>query len=318
MSEDDGEISKLKERLSATGSKLADISKKAAEATKTAALKTAELSKGAAQSASVAGKKAADRTNDAVKKVVSDSKTRIEDKREKKSQKARDELSNEPLLDDIPPMVTLPEFEVQRMGVVNEQQKNQLLLLEEMQRISSRLDTLEKRNRTIAKNTVEDYSQNTAELNIEEQKAKPNVIGTSAAMGEMLHILGASLVWLVALVGLDQYTTEKELMLSPAYPADLLLWSIGSFTWVMYLLFRLGKSGIRMPLLIRVQASLAVGITTLMGLMMNDDSMSTVSSVWTWGTILAIALLLGSSMLATAWRTTKSLVGIRETIEIIE
>ena len=32
MSEDDGEISKLKERLSATGSKLADISKKAAEA----------------------------------------------------------------------------------------------------------------------------------------------------------------------------------------------------------------------------------------------------------------------------------------------
>jgi hypothetical protein len=318
MSEDDGEISKLKERLSATGSKLADISKKAAEATKTAALKTAELSKGAAQSASVAGKKAADRTNDAVKKVVSDSKTRIEDKREKKSQKARDELSNEPLLDDIPPMVTLPEFEVQRMGVVNEQQKNQLLLLEEMQRISSRLDTLEKRNRTIAKNTVEDYSQNTAELNIEEQKAKPNVIGTSAAMGEMLHILGASLVWLVALVGLDQYTTEKELMLSPAYPADLLLWSVGSFTWVMYLLFRLGKSGIRMPLLIRVQASLAVGITTLMGLMMNDDSMSTVSSVWTWGTILAIALLLGSSMLATAWRTTKSLVGIRETIEIIE
>ena len=29
-----------------------------------------------------------------------------------------------------------------------------------------------------------------------------------------------------------------------------------------------------MPLLIRVQASLAVGITTLMGLMMNDDSMT--------------------------------------------
>ena len=45
-------------------------------------------------------------------------------------------------------------------------------------------------------------------------------------MGEMLHILGASLVWLVAARGaLIQYTTEKELMLSPAYPADLLLWS---------------------------------------------------------------------------------------------
>ena len=151
MSEDGSEISKLKERLSMTGSKLADISKKAAEATKTAAVKTAELSKDAAQSASLAGKKAVNRTNDAVKKVVSDSKSRIEDKREKKSQNARDELSSEPLFDDIPPMVTLPEFEVQRMGVVNEQQKNQLLLLEEMQRISSRLDTLERRNRTLSK-----------------------------------------------------------------------------------------------------------------------------------------------------------------------
>ena len=84
MSEDGSEISKLKERLSMTGSKLADISKKAAEATKTAAVKTAELSKDAAQSASLAGKKAVNRTNDAVKKVVSDSKSRIEDKREKK------------------------------------------------------------------------------------------------------------------------------------------------------------------------------------------------------------------------------------------
>ena len=73
-----------------------------------------------------------------------------------------------------------------------------------------------------------------------------------------------------------------------------------------------------MPLLIRVQASLAVGITTLMGLMMNDDSMTQSPASGHGAHILAIALLLGSSMLATAWRTTKSLVGIRETIEIIE
>ena len=86
----------------------------------------------------------------------------------------------------------------------------------------------------------------------------------------------------------------------------------------MYLLHRLGKSGLKMPLLIQVQASLAVGITTLMGLMLNGDSMSTVSNVWTWGTIVAIALLLGSSLLATAWSSTKKLVGIRETVEIID
>jgi hypothetical protein len=42
--------------------------------------------------------------------------------------------------------------------------------------------------------------------------------------------------------------------------------------------------------------------------MLNDDSMGTVSSVWTWGTLVTIVLLMGSSMIATAWRSTKKLV----------
>ena len=68
------------------------------------------------------------------------------------------------------------------------------------------------------------------------------------------------------------------------------------------------KSGIRIPLLIRIQTSLAVGLITLMGVMLNDDSMGTVSSVWTWGTLVTIVLLMGSSMIATAYRSTKKLV----------
>ena len=216
-------------------------------------------------------------------------------------------------------MVTLPEFENERMEVVNEQQTNQLLLLEEMQRLSSRVDTLERRQRNSVKQSNNQLiSSEEHSLEQETTNEVKQMIGTSEAMGEMLHILGASLLWIVALVGMDQFATDKQLMLTEAYPADLLLWSVGSFTWVMYLLHRLGKSGLKMPLLIRVQTSLAVGITTLMGLMLNDDSMTTVSNVWTWGTILAIALLLGSSMLATAWRSTKKLVGIRETVEIID
>jgi len=76
-------------------------------------------------------------------------------------------------------------------------------------------------------------------------------------------------------------------------------------------LHRLLKSGIRIPLLIRLQTSLAVGLITLMGVMLNDDSMGTVSSVWTWGTLVTIVLLMGSSMIATAWRSTKKLVSIK-------
>ena len=319
MSDDAGDAPTMAERLNATGSKLAELSKKAAEATKVVAQKTAEVSIDAAQSATKASKNAVSKTNEKVKQAVQDSKDKRNEKREMKAQKAKEELLSEPILSDAPSMVTLPEFQNERMEVVNEQQSNQLLLLEEMQRLSSRVDSLERRQKNSVKQSGNQMIPVTeGPIETDSKSDTKQMIGTSEAMGEMLHILGASLLWIVALVGMDQFATEKQLMLTSAYPADLLLWSVGSFTWVMYLLHRLGKSGIKMPLLIRVQASLAVGITTLMGLMLNGDSMSTVSNVWTWGTILAIALLLGSSMLATAWRSTKKLVGIRDTIEIID
>ena len=319
MSDDVEDTPTMADRLNATGSKLAELSKKAASATKSAVIKTTEVSIDVAQSATKASKSAVSKTNEKVKKAVQDSKDKRNEKRENKAQKAKEELLSESILNDIPAMVTLPEFENVRMEVVNEQQTNQLLLLEEMQRLSSRVDTLERRQRnSVKQSTNQLISSEEHSLEQETTNEVKQMIGTSEAMGEMLHILGASLLWIVALVGMDQFATDKQLMLTEAYPADLLLWSVGSFTWVMYLLHRLGKSGLKMPLLIRVQASLAVGITTLMGLMLNDDSMTTVSNVWTWGTILAIALLLGSSMLATAWRSTKKLVGIRETVEIID
>ncbi len=309
----------MSERLNATGSKLAELSKKAALATKSAVIKTTEVSIDAAQSATKASKNAVAKTNEKVKQAVQDSKEKRNEKRELKAQKAKEELLSEPILNDVPAMITLPEFENERMEVVNEQQTNQLLLLEEMQRLSSRLDTLERKHKNSVKHSSSELIPvEESVLQTESRSDTKQMIGTSEAMGEMLHILGASLLWIVALVGMDQFATDQELMLTEAYPGKLLIWSVGSFTWVMYLLHRLGKSGLKMPLLIRVQAALAVGITTLMGLMLNDDSMSTVSNVWTWGTILAIALLLGSSMLATAWRSTKKLVGIRETVEIID
>ena len=319
MSDDAGDAPTMADRLNATGSKLAELSKKAAEATKVAAQKTAEVSIEAAQSATKASKSAVSKTNEKVKQAVQDSKDKRNEKREMKARLAKDELLSEPILNDVPSMVTLPEFEKERMEVVNEQHTNQILLLEQMHRLSSRLDSLEKRAR-LNVDQSEDGSTSVEVHSPSKNSAneKTRMIGTNQVMGEMLHILGASLLWVVALVGMDQFVTEKQLMLTTAYSADLVLWSVGSFSWVMYLLHRLGESGLKMPLLIRVQASLAVGITTLMGLMLNDDEMSTVSNVWTWGTVLAIALLLGSSMLATAWRSTKKLVGIRETVEIID
>lgn len=275
----------IAERLNATGNKLAELSKKVSDSTKMAV----------------------GNANESIKNAISENKQKRDAKKQKKLEDARKELSNEGLLDDVPSMVTLPEFEQERMSIVSEQNDNLVLVLEEMQRLSERVDSLEKRNRSI---------QNSTKRTDKKSKKNDNVASeatTSPVMSEVIHLLGASLIWIVALFGADKYITDRELMLLESYPAEIPIWGIGATTWSLYLLYRIGKKSptLMLPGLLRFQASLAVGITTTIGIMINDDSTSTVSSVWTWGTIIAIGLLLGSSMIATAWNSTKKLVRIK-------
>jgi hypothetical protein len=275
----------LSERLNSTGNKLAELSKKVSESTKTAV----------------------GNANDSIKNAISENKQKRDAKKQKKLEEARAELSSEGLLDDVPSMVTLPEFEQERMSIVSEQNDNLVLVLEEMQRLSERVDSLEKRNRSLQV-AGEKSSKKTKEIDEPERE-----INTSPVMSEVIHLLGASLIWIVALFGIDKYITEREIMIMESYPAEIPIWGIGATTWSLYLLYRIGKKSptLMLPKLLRFQAALAIGITTTIGILVNDDSTSTVSSVWTWGTIIAIGLLLGSSMIATAWNSTKRLVRIK-------
>jgi polyhydroxyalkanoate synthesis regulator phasin len=245
--------------------------------------------------------------NESIKNAISENKQKRDAKKQKKLEDARKELSKEGLLNDVPSMVTLPEFEQERMSIVSEQNDNLVLVLEEMQRLSERVDSLEKRNRSL---------QNSTKRTDKKSKKNDNIASeatTSPVMSEVIHLLGASLIWIVALFGADKYITDRELLLLESYPAEIPIWGIGATTWSLYLLYRIGKKSptLMLPGLLRFQASLAVGITTTIGIMINDDSTSTVSSVWTWGTIIAIGLLLGSSMIASAWNSTKKLVRIK-------
>ena len=274
----------LADKLNATGSKIAELTSKVSASTKSAISKT----------------------NDAVKTAVSNSKARADARREEKAKKTKEDFSAEGIIDDIPPMVTLPEFENERMAIVSEQNENQVMMLEHMQRLSERVDILERRHKARLEELFE-VKQKVEENEVSETENVP-IIGASEAMVEALHVLGVSIVWIAILIGIDKYGDGKDIMLASVYPLAIFSWSIGAFTWALYLLHRLMKSGIRIPLLIRIQTSLAVGLITLMGVMLNDDSMGTVSSVWTWGTLVTIVLLMGSSMIATAYRSTKKLV----------
>ena len=275
----------IAERLNATGNKLAELSKKVSDSTKTAV----------------------GNANESIKNAISENKQKRDAKKQKKLEDARNELSSEGLFDDVPSMVTLPEFEDERISIVAEQNENLVLVLEEMQRLSERVDSLEKRNRSLQTSTVKSKKKTKETSGSEKQ------INTSPVMSEVIHLLGASLIWIVALFGVDKFISERELLILDSYPAEIPIWGIGATTWSLYLLYRIGKKSptLMLPGLLRFQASLAIGITTTLGIMINDDSTSTVSSVWTWGTIIAIGLLLGSSMIASAWNSTKKLVRIK-------
>ena len=76
----------LSERLNSTGNKLAELSKKVSESTKSAV----------------------GNANESIKNAISENKQKRDAKKLKKLEDARTELSSEGLLNDIPSMVTLP------------------------------------------------------------------------------------------------------------------------------------------------------------------------------------------------------------------
>ena len=130
MSEDTPEGQTLSDRLQETSAKLADLTKKAGAATRAGLTATAEASKiavgkageasiNAVEKATEASKTAVSKANAAVQKTVEETKAKREARREEKIQQTKEALSSEPLFDDVPPMVVLPEFEQQRMNVVN-------------------------------------------------------------------------------------------------------------------------------------------------------------------------------------------------------
>ena len=289
----DSEPSTLSEKLAMTKKRLGILSKKVASSTKSMV----------------------ENTNNSIKTTISEQKEKRQQKKQEKLAQTKTELSEAGLLDDVPSMITLPEFENERMEIASEQNETMITIVEEMQRLSERIDHLERRHKVI---TTSNKSQQITTKE-PEQQSETNTT-TSPVMGEVIHLLGASLVWIVVLFGADKFISERAILIMDSYPAEIPIWGIGAMTWSMYMLSRLGQSSnmLRLPKLLLFQTSAAVGITTSLGLMVYDETMTTVSSVWVWGTVIAIGLLLAASMIASVWQSTKNLVGITDEHEIID
>ena len=294
----------LASRLSATGKKIADLSNKAATVTMDAAGKVAGASRDAVT-----------KTGEAMSQAVEAKKERKEQKQAQKLEDTKSELRDNGFINIAPEMITLPEFEGERMAIMSEEHDVLVDLVDHMHSLSTRIDQLETTYRALA---LDQYpTQNVPTV---AQTTGDGHQPTSKIMTSVLSLLGASLVWVVLLTGLDRYIASNSIMLFDNYPAEIPVWGIGAGSWVVFVLFQLGKSApfLRVSTPMLLQTGVAVGITTSMSLLLTDDTISTMSNVWTWGTAIAVALLVSSGLVASAWRNAQKLLSPNETIELIE
>ena len=292
----------LGERLGATGAKIANLSKQAAHATKEAVGKVAD-----------AGKEAVSKTNEAVSNAVESRREKKEEKLTQKIDETRAELKDNGFIDVAPAMITLPEFEEERMAVMAEEHDILVDLVEHMHALSTRVDQLEQTYRALA---IEERAKI---LNDETQPEVAASGTTSQSMTSALSLLGASLVWVMLLTGADRYLSSNDIIVFSSYPAEIPVWGIGAGSWVMFVIHQLGKNApifrVSTPMLI--QTGLAVGLTTMMALLLSNDTISTMSNVWTWGTAIAVGLLVSTSLVASAWRSARGVLKPTEEIDVI-
>ena len=290
----DSEPSTLSEKLALTKKRLGILSKKVASSTKSMV----------------------ENTNNSIKTTISEQKEKRQQKKQEKLAQTKTELSEAGLLDDVPSMITLPEFENERMEIASEQNETMITIVEEMQRLSERIDSVDKKITAMGRKPQNNENQipSTGQENLQTQ------INNEYKINQIIHLLGVSVIWIVMLIVADWYSTEKNLQFDGQYPLRYLIWSIGTSSWIYYILYKLSKASqlLKFPIILNVQITLVVGITTLIALIAYDGSTNAITNIWIWGSIIAVVLILSAGILTYVWQSTKKLISIKEEVEIID
>ena len=285
--------------LKKTKTQIADLSIKAANATKTSINTTSE----------------------AIQGKVLESKERSKKKKEAKIESLKNDIKDDGFIDSTPPMMVLPNVDTEQLNVLDAQTDAQIQIVEEMIRLSERVDSLERRIVLLGEAKSDQQPRSMKDTTSDEVN-QPTIPDDKRAnvMIEVLNIMGASLLLLVSLFAIDGYLKDNELLLLNKYDLGIPLWTLGVFGWSLFLFQRMSKTGavLSVPLLYRIQISLAIAMATMMGMLLSEESLDTISSAWIWTTVLASGAIIGVSMITSAWRMTKRMVGVTDTVEIID
>ena len=293
MPEEAKEKKQVLEVLKSTRSKLAKLTHATAEMTKSTFNNTAE----------------------AIQDKVMDVKTKSKERKEKKIDELKAEIKENGRLMDTPEMMILPNITLEQSTIMKDQVESQILIVEEMKLLSNRLDDLEKQLIRLGKSKPEPSK----EIQSEEQSGVDDA-NFSTIGNEILTFLGATLLTLVGLFGVEVYLDGKEVLLFDTVSLLTSIWTVTAIIWSAFLFSRIGhiNPGLGFPMFLRVQMSFGVGLAVFALATLNGSDSQTITDGWIWISILSTTALLGASLLATAWKFTQSLVSVKETIEVID
>jgi len=140
-------------------------------------------------------------------------------------------------------------------------------------------------------------------------------LGTS--LSEIVMLLGFSVIWLSLLIGSTLYIESMNLVLGD-YSADLFIWSIGTMIWSLVLLQRLEafRTILAMPLGMRIQTSIGIGLVTAMALLLTKEEFAAIGNVWGWTSTIALSALLLSGFIRGLFNSSKYLIKFNNIKEI--
>ena len=259
------------DRLNRTKEKMGELSKKAGEATKKATQATGDF---------------LEKTSNQIQTKVEDTKSKIEEKREKRLQEKKEALIEEELMGDALSMDTLP-FHNEELAQINRNQNEVISeLTEHMIMLSNRVDQLQTQLNTM-RGLIEEKED---EEKQEERKSSNPAIS-------VFKILNTSLLTLVACLGIERYVEQEALMIADTYPVSFISWGIGAVIWSFFIMNSLSKNlnSVKLNKALKIQFALTIGFFGFLSMFFTENPGFTISSIWLWGTAIALMIILADS-----------------------
>lgn len=260
------------DRLNRTKEKMGELSKKAGEATKKATQATGDF---------------LEKTSSQIQTAVEDTKSKIEEKREKRLQEKKEALVEEELMGDALSMDTLP-FHNEELVQINQNQNEVISeLTEHMIMLSNRVDQLNSQLNTM-RGLIEE--QEKEEEKLEERKNSNPAI-------TVFKILNTSLLTLVACLGIERYVEQEALMIADTYPVSFISWGIGAVIWSFFIMNGLSRNlnSVNLNKSLKIQFALTIGFFGFLSMFFTENPGFTISSIWLWGTAIALMIILADS-----------------------